>query len=167
MSDLNAKYGTDWADLTITLADLASDTNLLTGRQSTVISNVSDLFTDVKIGGKITTGTSPSAAKWIEPWIFAEWLDADTYPDGFGASDAARTITSAGVKNSGFFPAPIIPTDTTSSRSYPIAPFSIVSVVGFMPRKWGIFITHNTGVNLHTTAGNHQISYLGLRYAIT
>jgi len=26
-----------------------------------------------------------------------------------------------------------------------------------MPPKWVIFITHNTGVNLNATAGNHQI----------
>ena len=39
MADLKLAYGTA-SDVTITLASLASDTNLLTGRESTAVDNI-------------------------------------------------------------------------------------------------------------------------------
>ena len=45
MADLKLAYGTA-SDVTITLASLASDTNLLTGRESTAVDNTSSLVLD-------------------------------------------------------------------------------------------------------------------------
>jgi len=55
------KYGSK-TTLTITgVPGLASDTNKLTGIETSVIDNTTDGFTDIYASGKITTGTSPTA----------------------------------------------------------------------------------------------------------
>ncbi len=163
MADLKLKYGTAWTDLTITLASLASDSNLLAGRESTVVDNSSDLFIDALLGGKITTGTSPTDAKTIEVWAYGENLDDDVYNDVLDGTDSAETITSNDIKNAALKLAQIIKTNNTSDRIYLFGPISLASLFsGLVPRKWGVFVTHDTGVNLNSTGGNHQFSYRGI-----
>ena len=60
MADLKLAYGTA-SDVTITLASLATDANLLTGRESAAIDNTSALVLDYLVSGKITTGTTPTS----------------------------------------------------------------------------------------------------------
>ena len=49
---------------------------------------------------------------------------------------------------------------TTSDRTYWFAPVSVAALFGgTLPKYWGAFITHNTGVNLNSTGTNHVISY--------
>ena len=62
MANVKIYYDTA-ADVTITLASLATDTNLLTGRKSTAVDNSSNKYLDYLISGKITTGTSPFTGK--------------------------------------------------------------------------------------------------------
>ena len=66
MADLKLSYGTA-SDLTITLASLATDANLLTGRESAAIDNTSALVLDYLVSGKITSGTSPSPRSCCPP----------------------------------------------------------------------------------------------------
>jgi hypothetical protein len=33
-----------------------------------------------------------------------------------------------------------------------------------VPEKWGIYVVHNTGVNLHATAGNHEVKYTPVKF---
>jgi len=35
-----------------------------------------------------------------------------------------------------------------------------------LPKRWGLFIAHNTGVNSNTTAGNHVWKYQGITYTV-
>jgi hypothetical protein len=48
--------------------------------------------------------------------------------------------------------------------AYPIAPFSVAALFGRMPRFWGLFISHNTGAALNSTAGNHVLQYVGIKF---
>lgn len=158
MSDIKFAYGTE-ADVTITLASLATSTTKLAGRQSTAIDNTSLKALDYLVSGKITTGTSPTTAKSIEIWAVAA-LDysAPTFLAGFGASDAASPTLIAENKISVAKLVASIPTVATSDQAYSFGAVSIASLFGgVVPPKFVLFVTHDTGVNLNSTSGNHQI----------
>jgi hypothetical protein len=156
MADLKLAYGTA-SDVTITLASLASDTNLLTGRESAVIDNSANLFLDYLVSGKITAGTSPTAARSIEVWAVGSW-DGTNWPDVFDGTESAETITSADIKASVCRFVAAMATANTSDRVYHFGPVSLASAFGgVLPPKVVLFVTHSIGVNLNSTAGNHQI----------
>lgn len=162
MADIKTAYAASSA-LTITLASMATDSNLLTGRESTAVANGSNLYLDYLLSGKITTGTSPTANKSIEVWLYGEVEDTPTYPDVFDGTDSAETVTSADVKRAALRLAASINTASTSNVTYWFGPVSVASLYGGrVPRNWGVFVTHNTGVNLHATGGNHAIWQKGV-----
>ena len=157
--DQKLVYGSS-AALTITLASLATDANLLTGRESTAVDNSANLYLDELIAGKITTGTTPTTAKTIEVWAFGALDDTPTYPDVFDGTDSAETVTSDEIKGAILRPIAILPVLGTSDQAYPFGPVSLASRFGgIVPVHWGIFVTHDTAVNLNATAGNHSIKH--------
>jgi len=156
MANIKIFYGTA-SDATITLASLASDTNLLAGRESTAIDNTSGLNLDFLISGKVTTGTSPTAAKQIEVWAVGSW-DGTNWPDVFDGTDSAETVTSVDIKNAICRNVTIMATSATSNVAYFFGPVSLATVFGgVVPPKVVIFVVHNTGVALNATSGNHQV----------
>lgn len=146
---------------TITLASLASDTNLLAGRAGTAIDNKdTDDAIDALVGGLVTTGTSPTASRQIEVWAYGSYDDTNFSEDITG-SDANKTL----VTKSTLRLLTIIPTNNTSDKAYRWGPFSIAQAFGgAMPVQWGIFIVHNTGVNLNSTSGNHEVEHYPVKY---
>ena len=156
MADIKNSYPAA-SDITITLASLATDTNLLVGRQSTAIDNSSNLYTDYLGSGKVCTGTSPTTARSIEVWAVGSW-DGTNWPDAFAASDAGRTWTSADIKASSARLLGVMATDNTSNRTYHFGPVSVAGAFGgTLPPAFAVFVVHNTAVALNATAGNHQI----------
>lgn len=156
MADVKLSYPSA-SDVTITLASLATDTNLLTGRESTAVDNSINKYLDYHISGKITTGTSPTTAKSIQVWAVGSW-DGTSWPDVFDGTDSAETITSANHKNAVCKFLAEMATDATSDRTYHFGPISLAAAFGGVcPVKFVVFVTHNTAVNLNSTAGNHQI----------
>lgn len=155
MADLKLAYGTA-SDVTITLASLASDTSLLTGRESTAVDNTSSLVLDYLISGKVTTGTGPTTGRSIEVWAVGSW-DGTNWPEVFDGTDSAET-TTAEMKPSICRFIAAIATTATADRAYHFGPVSLASAFGgTLPPKFVLFVTHSTGVNLNSTAGNHQI----------
>jgi hypothetical protein len=160
--DVKTAYGSS-AAFTITLTGLATDANLLTGRESTSVSNTTNLYEDYLIGGKVTTGTSPTAAKQIEVWAYGSVDDTPTYPDVFDGTESAETVTSSDIKPVALKLLAVMPTSNTSDRSYWFGPVSLAAAFGgVVPKNFGVFVTHNTGVNLNATASNQAISYTGI-----
>jgi hypothetical protein len=156
MPDIKIAYGSAF-DLTITLASLASDTNLLAGRESAAIDNTSDKMLDYLISGKITTGTSPTAARSIQIWAVASF-DGTSWPDVFDGTNSDETISLANVKNSSVCRlVDELSTTATTDEDYYFAGVSIARLFGSVPPKFVLFVTHNTGVALNATAGNHVI----------
>ncbi len=156
MADVKANYPAA-SDVTITLASLASDTNLLAGRESTALDNSSNLYLDYLVSGKITTGTSPTTARSIQVFAVGS-SDGTTWPDVFDGTDSTETITSANHKNSICRFIAEMATDNTSDRVYHFGPVSLASAFGgVLPVKVVFFVVHNTAVALNSTAGNHQI----------
>lgn len=148
--------------LTITLASLAEDANLLTGRESTAFALdgvPSGLIVDAFISGKITTGTTPTVGEIIEIWAFGPIEDTPTYPDVMDGTDSAETITNEQVKQSGFVLVHSITVTADSNITYPFGPFGVANLFGGkIPTDIGVFVTHSTDVNLNSTAGNHEIT---------
>lgn len=154
------KYGSK-TTLTAALAGLASDTNLLAGIESSIIDNTTDGFDDILVSGKITTGTSPTAARQIEVWAIA-W-DGVNWPDVFDGTSSAETITSSDIKNAICRPVVAMSTNNTSDRTYHFTGVSLRNAFdGELPSRIILFPTHNTGVALNATAGNHELSYQGV-----
>lgn len=167
MATFNLAYGstTDSTALTLTLASLATSSTLVTGRASTAVVNTSDLFLDALISGQITVGTTPTANTQIQIWAYAPLkivTSTVTYPDSITGTDAAKTMTSVAIKNRLKLVDVIAVASTTSNRAFHFGPASLAHVFnGVLPTHWGVFVTHNTGVNLNATAGNHWIHYIG------
>jgi hypothetical protein len=153
------KYGSK-ATITAAVASLASDTNLLAGIESSIIDNSTDGYDDILLSGKVTTGTSPTASRQIEVWAVA-W-DGANWPDVFDGATSSETITSSDIKNSICKAVAILSTNATSDRVYHFTGASLRAAFGGeLPSKVVLFIVHNTGVALNSTAGNHEVSYVG------
>jgi hypothetical protein len=160
MPTVSLSYATP-ITLTITLASLASDTNLIAGRASTAVNNSSDGHVDFLVGGKVTTGSSPTAARQIEVWAYGSY-DGTTYSAGASGTDAAF---SPGVEKNLMRLLQIIPTGSTSNQTYEWGPCSIAQAFGgTTPSRWGVYVVHNTGVGLNTTAGNHEVRATPVKY---
>lgn len=160
---LTPSYGTSTA-LTFTLASLASDASLVAGRESTAVDNTSDLAVDSLVGGKITTGTSPTVNTQIEVWCIGSY-DGTTYGAGATGSDANFSPTG---EKSQMKLLQIIVVDATSNHSYEWGPYSVAQCFGgTMPKKWSLFVVQNTGAALNATGGNHEAKYTPVKYVST
>lgn len=148
--------------LTMTLASLASDTSLVAGRESTAVDNGSgaDDAIDCLVGGKVTTGTSPTTARQIEVWLYGMY-DGTEFSGGASGTDANFTPDAKSLLKL----LTIIPTIATSDKAYRWGPFSVAQAFGgVMPQKWGVYIVHNTGVALNATGGNHEVYKQTVKY---
>lgn len=151
--NLILKYGTP-GTYTCSMNALASDANLLVGRQSTVVDNTSVLADDYLISGRNKVGTSPTAAKQIEHWAFGDVDNAGTYLGAFTATDAGRTIRTANQKPMIMRNIATMLEDTNATGDlWEYWNVSLKSVLGYVPGHHGIWVVHNTGVNLDASAG--------------
>lgn len=166
-ADVKLAYASS-GTLTSTLTGLASDTNLLAGRASTAISNSSN-YPEAILAGKNTTGTTPTATRQIEQHLYGSMNDTPDYPDGITGTDANKTITSADIKPQALTWFQTLPTNNTSDRAYPFAPRGICASFGgvAIPKNWGVFTVHNTGVNFNATATNHALYYTPVYQTVT
>jgi hypothetical protein len=148
---LKPSYGASTA-IACTTTSLATDANLLAGRQSNAVDNTSDLATDALLGGTIATTGTPTANTVIEIWLFGSWDNGTTYSGGAGASDANLSQPTVGAKNMMVLACVINQNDATS-RTYTLGPISVAQAFGgVMPDHWGFCIVHNTGTTLGATA---------------
>lgn len=143
--------GADTA-VTITLASLASSATA--GRESTVVSNTTNLDLDIHLYAAFTpqSGT-PANDKCV--YVRGYGTTGGTkYPDNATGADAALTPTSEsnltllGVVNIG--------ASATKGAAFL---GSIATAFGSMPEKWGVWVRNYCGFTLSATAGNHEITY--------
>lgn len=148
------------AAVTITIASLASSSTFVAGTESDAIDNTSNKYEDYSLGGKITTGTTPTAGE-IRVYV-AGLVDDSVYPDVLDGTSSAETITSAGILDAATRLVARIVTDTTSNRTYWIGPTSIRAAFGgFLPKKFVVYVAHSTVAVLHATGSNHALSVVG------
>lgn len=160
MATATPVYGTKVTH-TITLASLASDAALVAGREGTAIDQKdTDDAIDALVGGKVTTGTTPTTARQIEIWAYGSYDDT-TYSGAATGTDANLTPAEKTLLRL----LTIIPTVATSDKVYPWGPFSVAQAFGgILPVQWGIFVVHNTGVNLNSTGGNHEVEHYPVKF---
>ena len=154
------------ATITISPASLASSATFVAGREATAISNSSNLFVDALLSGAITVGTTPTINTQIEVWVIAALNETPTWPDVMDGTDSAETWTSVGVRNGAARRIAVLDVDaTTSNVAHEFSGISIAEAFGgTMPDDWTIWVTHNTGVALNATGGNHSMEYIGIKY---
>jgi hypothetical protein len=147
------------AALTITLASLASDTNLLAGRESTAVDNRTNKYIDYLLAGKVTTGTTPTDVREIRIYVVGQVDDTPTWPDVFDGTDSNETVTSAGIRDACCRLAAVITTNNTSDRVYWFGPISVAALFGgSLPKQFVVFVVHNTAVALNATGSNQAIT---------
>lgn len=156
MSSVKLAYGSSSA-LTITLASLATSSTFVAGRESTAVDNTTNLYIDYLLAGKITTGTSPTDAKEIRIYVIG-LIEDSTFPDVFDGTDSDETFTNIQIRDATAKLAAIIATNNTSNVQYWFGPISVASLFGgVVPKKFVVYVTHNTGVNLNSTGSNHAL----------
>lgn len=162
MADTKSAYA---ASTTVAcgLASLASSADWTAGRESNSVSNTTNLYLDYLLSGRVTVGTTPTTSTEIRVYVVAR-RDDSNWPDVFDGTDSAETVTSAGVRDGFAKLAAIMRVDsTTSNRAYDFGPVSVAALFGgALPAEWVVFVTHNTGVALNSTAGNHEINIKGV-----
>lgn len=167
MADVKLAYASS-AAFTFTLASLATSSTRVAGAESTAIDNTTNKYLDYIVSGKVTTGTSPTDAKQIDLWVYASFNDTPLYPDSIDGTDSTETITSEGIRNGALVLVKSIATNNTSDRTYWFAPFSVAALFGGrMPKFFGLFLAHDTGVNLNSTGSNHAFYHTGVYETIT
>jgi hypothetical protein len=155
--DLKQKYGPSNQAITITVASLGA----AAARQSTVVDNTTNLFSDALVTVKLKNGSGTIAAqKACNVYAFASVDGGTTYTELAGATDAAETLTVP--PNAILIGSVNMP---TSATSYAAGPFSVASAFGGrgnLPASWGIIIENQTGLALDATGGNHSAIYQGV-----
>jgi hypothetical protein len=159
MTILQPVYGTPNA-IAITTTALASDANLLAGRQSNEVDNAIDDAVDVLLGGTVATTGTPQANTVIELWIWSSFDGGTTRTCGAGAADANFAPATIGSKYLMALALAITQTDTTA-RTYTFGAISIARLFGgTMPETWGVYVVQNTT----TTLGATSLTYTPVKY---
>lgn len=157
--------------ITIGLATtpLASSSSFIAGRESNEIDNTSNKYVDALVQGKITVGTTPTVNTYINVYVWGSDTSlATTAIDTLDGTDSDETLTNTGVLYSALRLGAVVTIGaTTSNITYDVSPFSVAQLFGgVMPKFWGLYVAHNTGTALNSTAGNHAFSYNGIKYDI-
>lgn len=169
MAQTSVKYDNNPTALTITLASLATSVTLTGGQSSAEVSNSSDKHVDVMIQGKITVGSSVTNNTQIQIYVYgSDAALSGKNLDVIDGTNASDTFATVGVRDSVLKLGKVISVDsTTANRTYYVSSFSVAELFGGnMPKYWGVWVTHNTGSALNSTSGNHELTFMGIKYEI-
>lgn len=168
MATATVSYSSNTA-ITMDLANLASSSTFLAGRESTQIDNTTNKYMDALVSGQISVGTTPTANTQIVVYVWgADTSLATTALDVLDGTDSAETLTNTGIQANLRVGAVLPVLATTSDIAYLVLPFSVASRFGgVLPKFWGLFVAHNTGVNLRNAAVNtNSLEFVGVKYDV-
>jgi len=167
MATQTLNYGTP-ASITLDLTSLASSADWTAGRESDVIDNSTNKYVDALVSGSVVVGTTPAINTTIAVFAYAQHDDTPTYQDVFDGTGSAETVTSAGVLAGVTKLLGTLKVDsTTTDREYWLAPTSVAQVFGgILPKRWGLFVSHNTGVALKSSLNTGKFKYTGIKYDV-
>lgn len=168
MATSTVNYSANTA-ITMDLANLATSSTFLAGRESSQIDNTSNKFVDALVSGFVSVGTTPTANTVIGIYVYgADTSLATTALDVLDGTDSAETLTNAGILAALKLGASVAVPAATSDVQYIVLPFSVAALFGgVMPKFWGLFVSHNTAVNLRNNAVNtNSFEYVGIKYDI-
>ncbi len=153
--DIKSKYGASPLTLTVTnLHSLASSSTFQSGWTSAWIDNTSTLAFDYLVSAAIAAGTSPTAGS-VRVYAYAQHSDGSTAPDLFSSgtegTEGAATVHDAEQLDASFVLLWSSSIDTTTNDVYTMPPRSIRQAFGEVPRKFAIYIAHDTVAALRSS----------------
>lgn len=168
MATLTINYSANTA-ITMDLANLGTSATFVAGRESSQIDNTTNKFVDAIVSGQVSVGTTPTANTQINVYVWgADTSLATTALDVLDGTDSAETLTNVGIRDALRLGASINVPAATSDVAYVVLPFSVASLFGgILPKFWGLFVAHNTAVNLRNNAVNtNSFEYVGVKYDV-
>lgn len=174
MATVKASY-TASATITCSIASEPCSATFIAGREGAVVSNITNLYDDVLLSGKVTAGATGAQVGAILVYVFAPISDdlsaTIVYPGAMDGTDtSARSITTVGEGSSYLKLAASMTTKASASITYYFGPVSVAQLFGgIMPQRWSIWVTStsNSGTNtMDGTAGNHFFKYVGVHYTV-
>jgi len=168
MATSTVNYSSNTA-ITMDLSALASSATFVAGRESSQVDNTTNKYVDVLVSGSVSVGTTPTANTSILVYVYgAETSLATTAIDVLDGTDSAETLTNTGILNALRLGAAINVPAATTDVQYFVLPFSVAALFGgVVPKFWGLFVAHNTAVNLRSNAINtNSFEYVGIKYDI-
>lgn len=168
MATLTINYSANTA-ITMDLANLGSSATFVAGRESSQIDNTTNVFVDAIVSGQVSVGTTPTANTQINVYVWgADTSLATTALDVLDGTDSAETLTNVGIRDALRLGASINVPANTSDVAYIVLPFSVAALFGgILPKFWGLFVAHNTAVNLRNNAVNtNSFEYVGVKYDV-
>ncbi len=167
MATAAVNYSGTKTAITMDLASLATSSTFVAGRESTEIDNTSNKYLDAQVFGNISVGTTPTANTQIIVFVWGSDVSLGTTPiDVLDGADSAETLTNTGVMGTLARLATVNVLVNTSDIAYPVNCKSVAAALGVMllPRFWGLFVAHNTGVNLRNNAVNtNGLGFVGIK----
>ena len=166
MGTTTVNYSSNTA-ITMDLANLATSATFVAGRESSQIDNTSNKYIDALVSGKVSVGTTPTANTTIVVYVWgADTSLATTAIDVLDGTDSAETLTNVGILGALRLGAAVSVPANTSDVAYEVLPFSVASLFGgVMPKFWGLYVAHNTAVNLRNTSVNtNSFEFVGVKY---
>lgn len=158
------KYGTAEAPTVTNLQGLASSSTFQSGWTSAWIDQATALALNSIVTGSIVSGTTPTAGS-VRVYAYAEFpdgADPDLFSSGTEGVEGAVTIHDSEQLAASFVLLWSSDVDTTTDQHHPIPPRSIRQAFGFMPRKWAIYVAHDTVAALKTSLNvihvDHEIA---------
>lgn len=168
MATVTVNYASAVA-ITMDAANLASSATFVAGVESSQIDNTTNKYLDALVFGRVSVGTTPTANTTILVYVYAGDVSlATTAVDVLDGTSSAETLTNIGQRDALKLGATVYVPANTSDVAYEVQPFSVAQLFGgIMPKFWGLFLTHNTGVNLRNTAVNtDEFSYAGVKFDV-
>jgi hypothetical protein len=152
--DITQKYGTALTLTVTNLQSLASNSTFTSGWTSAWIDNTSTLALDYLITANIAAGTTPTAGS-VRVYAYSQHSDGSTAPDLFSSgtegTEGAATVHDTEILESGMVQLWSSSIDTTTNDNYTMPARSIAAAFGQVPRKFAIYIAHDTVATLRST----------------
>lgn len=164
VGDVKIAYAASANEATVTaLNSLATSSTWIAGWGGTIIDNTSNLFVDFRITAKITVGNAPTAGE-IRLYLIG-MLDDSTWPGAaagtIGTVGAVTPGANASVRDAICRLGAATTTLATASVAYYLDCPSVAQVFGGnLPKKFVVFITHNTVQAL--AAAGQQVTSVGV-----
>lgn len=160
MATVSPLYGSSNQPITITLNSLASGAQ----RQSTAISNTSNLYLDAFVQFSILPAASGVAATGaVKCYLYATANSGSTYGDTVAGTDGAVTLSSP--PNLRLLT--VLNANVSGTTAYNSDPVSVAAAYGgVMPDHWGIVIENDTGQSFASTATANLAWYQGVNQTV-
>lgn len=141
------------SNYTLTAASLATSSSYA-GRQSTMVDNSTNRWPLIYNSLNTKLGTSPTASKFLYFSTIRSDKNSTAIRDlNAGASDAAMTNTNKNLDT-------LVTISCGSAATGDV--FKKIAIMTDPGPEFGIHLSHDTGVNLDSTGGNHVFSWRGV-----